>query len=301
MATPTRAVSASMFASAPACALASARRGPTRGARATRRSIGNPTRERTSGAEFNDEDDDGDGEGSQMTMSVSRIETFLSRQGRHATFEATKRASLRVHQRADGRSVRAYMSLPASQYSTLDGESVERVDDDTFKVELSAFNFLGFTLKPSLVAKVYVREDGSGCEVRVEDMTLSGSGVVERTSDAFEIVSVNNVTWGDVDASVLNAREREVLEKIGGEYKEMTSETRVSVYLLVPRWFPFTIKSTERTGRFVVNQVVNQVVPRFLAQLSSDYDTWARGNDSRAATGGGMCDVTIDENCEAPQ
>ena len=34
----------------------------------------------------------------------------------------------------------------------------------------------------------------------------------------------------------------------------------------------FTVKSTERTGRFVVNQVVGQVVPRFLKQLKADYE-----------------------------
>jgi hypothetical protein len=41
----------------------------------------------------------------------------------------------------------------------------------------------------------------------------------------------------------------------------------------------------------VVGQVVNQVVPRFLKQLKTDYETWAGGDDTRAATvgGGGRC------------
>jgi hypothetical protein len=34
-----------------------------------------------------------------------------------------------------------------------------------------------------------------------------------------------------------------------------------------------------------VKQVVNQVVPRFLATLKTDYETWAAGDDSREATG----------------
>lgn len=46
-----------------------------------------------------------------------------------------------------------------------------------------------------------------------------------------------------------------------------------------------TVKATERTGNFVVRQVVNQVVPRFLKQLKTDYETWAGGDDSRQATG----------------
>ena len=241
-------------------------------------------------------------ESSSATASASsaRLEAFLSRPGRHASFEATKRASKRVHERAGERTVREYMALPASQYSTLDGERVERLGEDTFRVELSELSFLGFKLRPRLVARVRVREDGSGCEVRVEDMELSGSGIVESASDAFEIVSVNNVTWSDVDASTLSAVERKVLEESGGEFKEFMSETSVSVFLIVPGWFPFTVKSTERTGRFVVNQVVGQVVPRFLAQLAEDYRTWSKGDDSRTATGGGMfdCDISDDVECE---
>jgi len=237
----------------------------------------------------------------ESTATSERLETFLSRKGRHATFEATRKSARRVHQRVAGRTVREYMSLPASQYSTLDGESVERVDEDTFKVELSEFNFLGFRLKPRLRARVHVRDDGSGCEVRVEDMELSGSGVVESASDSFEIVSVNNVTWRDIELEALTEVERAVVDSEGGEFKEMMSETRVSVYLIVPGWFPFTVKSTERTGRFVVNQVVNQVVPKFLTQLTEDYRRWSRGDDSRAATGGGMFDCEVgEEECVVP-
>ena len=223
-----------------------------------------------------------------------RLSVFLSRPGRHAAFEAVKTSSKRVYQARDGRLVREYMSLPASQYSTLDGESVERIDDDTFRVELSAFNFLGISLQPRLKARVYVREDGSGCEVRVDDMELRGSGVVEHASDAFEIVSVNNVTWRDVNYDELTERECEAIENGGGDFKEITSETRVSVYLIIPGWFPFTVKSTERTGRFVVNQVVSQVVPRFLSQLATDYAVWATGDDSRAASANGLFDVDVE-------
>ena len=229
-----------------------------------------------------------------------RLAVFLSKKGRHASFEATRRAVKRVHESANGQAVREYMALPASQYSTLDGESVERVADDTFKVELSELAFLGLTLKPKLTAKVVVREDGSGCEVRVEDMELTGSGVVENASDAFEIVSVNNVTWRDVEYESLGAKEREVLETCGGEYKEFMSETSVSVYIIVPGWFPFTVKATERTGRFVVKQVVGQVVPRFLNQLAEDYRTWSSGDDSRAATGDGMFECYVPE-CEVSE
>lgn len=273
-------VRARVDASAPVRATTTRARGRAR--RAVPRAIEQPTREVDAARES------------------ERLAVFLSKKGRHASFEATRRAVKRVHESANGRAVREYMALPASQYSTLDGESVERVADDTFKVELSELAFLGLTLKPKLTAKVVVREDGSGCEVRVEDMELTGSGVVENASDAFEIVSVNNVTWRDVEYESLGAKEREVLETCGGEYKEFMSETSVSVYIIVPGWFPFTVKATERTGRFVVKQVVGQVVPRFLNQLAEDYRTWSSGDDSRAATGDGMFECYVPE-CEVSE
>ncbi len=65
-----------------------------------------------------------------------------------------------VNEVEGGRSLREYMSLPASQYSTLDGERVERVGDDTFVCTLGAFDFLGFRLQPVLTARVDVRPDG---------------------------------------------------------------------------------------------------------------------------------------------
>ena len=85
---------------------------------------------------------------------------FLRREGRHAVFSATKVGVVEVNEVEGGRSLREYMSLPASQYSTLDGERVERAGDDTFVCTLGAFDFLGFRLQPVLTARVDVRPDG---------------------------------------------------------------------------------------------------------------------------------------------
>jgi len=87
-----------------------------------------------------------------------------------------------------------------------------------------------------------------------------------------EIDSVNRVGWNERCNP-------------GTGQCEIASETKVTVYLLVPKWFPFTVKATERTGNFVVGQVVNHVVPRFLLQLKTDYETWAQGAEGRGATG----------------
>jgi len=40
---------------------------------------------------------------------------------------------------------------------------------------------------------------------------------------------------------------------------------------------------------------VNQVVPRFLLQLKTDYETWANGDDSREATGSDLFAVDLEE------
>ena len=74
-----------------------------------------------------------------------------------------------MHESANGRAVRGQRRCRRPVQHA--GRRVRRrVADDTFKVELSELAFLGLTLKPKLTAKVVVREDGSGCEVRVEDM-----------------------------------------------------------------------------------------------------------------------------------
>ena len=119
--------------------------------------------------------------------------------------------------------------------------------------------------------------------IRVVAAEIHGSGLVETVNDMFEIDLVNRVGWTD----------RCDVGPAGEGRCEIASETKVTVYLIVPSWFPFTVKATERTGNFVVGQVVKQVVPRFLAQLESDYATWAAGDDSREAKGADLFDVDI--------
>ena len=224
------------------------------------------------------------------------VAAFLEREGRHATFRGSMTGAVRLSERADakrrGRGVREYMALPASQYNTLDGETVTRMGDDVFVCELGKLDFLGFAIAPVLTAKVDVQPGGRGTVIRVESATLRGSRLVERADDLFEIDSVNRVGWRylygedeETDDDVSDARACEI-----------ASETNVNVYLLVPSWFPFTVRATERTGNFVVRQVVKQVVPRFLKQLKNDYDVWATGDDCRDATcAGNLFDVDMEE------
>lgn len=243
----------------------------------------------------------GEGGGSLFVVSeeTEAVKRFKLRPGRHASFSAKKSGTVDVleNTKDPARSLREYMSLPATSYSTLDGETVKRVDDRTFACTLGTLSFLGFKITPTVTAKVDVRPNGVGPMISVEEATISGSKIVEDANEQFQLSSVNDVSWFD-----------SATEEFPNQ-KTIQSETTVSVYLIVPRWFPFTVKSTERTGRFVVNQVVGQVVPRFLKQLKADYEVWSLGDDSRKAVCEGglfdvdqsknnpeMCDVSLEED-----
>lgn len=58
-----------------------------------------------------------------------------------------------------------YMSLPASQYSVLDAERIERVDDNTFRCYVYRFKFFAFEVCPVLLVKV--EEQPNGCCIKL--------------------------------------------------------------------------------------------------------------------------------------
>ena len=90
---------------------------------------------------------------------------------RVAKLLATERASVVVEE--GRRPVRGYMSLPASQYSVLDAELVERVGDNVFVCTLTTIRVFGAVLKPVLTALVDVQADGSGCCIKVIDAKVT--------------------------------------------------------------------------------------------------------------------------------
>lgn len=57
------------------------------------------------------------------------------------------------------------MSLPASQYSVLDAERIERVDDNTFRCYVYRIKFFAFEVCPVLVVRV--EEEPNGCCIRL--------------------------------------------------------------------------------------------------------------------------------------
>jgi hypothetical protein len=63
-----------------------------------------------------------------------------------------------------------YMSLPASQYSVLDAERIERVDDKTFKCYVHRLKFFTFEVCPVLLVRV--DEKPNGCSIRLLSCTV---------------------------------------------------------------------------------------------------------------------------------
>lgn len=163
-----------------------------------------------------------------------------------------------------------YMQLPVEQYSVLDAERIERVEENVFKCYLSRIQMFRFVIEPILTVQVDSLDAG-GCKIEVISADVLGSPAVVRANDKFRISSRNIVSW-------------EILPE---DTKMIHSDTSLAVELDVPRWFIIPIASIESTGNFVLSQTLNQVVPRFLAQLRKDYEKWAAGDDSRAPVDSG--------------
>jgi hypothetical protein len=54
----------------------------------------------------------------------------------------------------------------------------------------------------------------------------------------------------------------------------------------VPPWSSFLpVPTIEGVGSGVMQNVLNVMVPRFLAQLRTDYQLWASGDESRRPVG----------------
>ncbi|KAF2295298.1 hypothetical protein GH714_032492 [Hevea brasiliensis] len=98
-----------------------------------------------------------------------------------AQFIARRKESVLVRQL--GRPLIEYMSLPASQYSVLDAERIERVDDNTFRCYVYRFKFFAFEVCPVLLVRV--EEQPNGCCIKLLSCKLEGSPMVVAQNEKF--------------------------------------------------------------------------------------------------------------------
>ncbi|CAL4912570.1 unnamed protein product [Urochloa decumbens] len=187
-----------------------------------------------------------------------------------ARFVARRSESVSVQQLA--RPLAEYMSLPASQYSVLDAERIERVDDSTFRCYVYRFRFFALEVCPVLLVRV--DEEPNGCCIRLLSCKLEGSPLVEAQNDKFSASMVNRVFCN----SALQ----------DSNLKQLTSDTTIEVAIDIP--FPFRaipVNAIESSGRQVLEQLLRVMLPRFLNQLVKDYQAWASGDSSRKPLGTG--------------
>ncbi|CAL4929046.1 unnamed protein product [Urochloa decumbens] len=187
-----------------------------------------------------------------------------------ARFVARRSESVSVQQLA--RPLAEYMSLPASQYSVLDAERIERVDDSTFRCYVYRFRFFALEVCPVLLVRV--DEEPNGCCIRLLSCKLEGSPLVEAQNDKFSASMVNRVFC----SSALQ----------DSNLKQLTSDTTIEVAIDIP--FPFRaipVNAIESSGRQVLEQLLRVMLPRFLNQLVKDYQAWASGDSSRKPLGTG--------------
>lgn len=187
-----------------------------------------------------------------------------------ARFVARRRESVSVKQLE--RPLVEYMSLPASQYSVLDAERIERVDDNTFRCYVYRFRFFAFEVCPVLMVKV--EEQPNGCCIRLLSCKLEGSPIVVAQNEKFHASMVNKISCDSNQSNSL--------------VQQLTSDTVIEVIIDIP--FPFRaipVEAIESTGAQVLEQILRIMLPRFMAQLVKDYQSWASGDASRQPLGTG--------------
>ncbi|KAF8396505.1 hypothetical protein HHK36_018128 [Tetracentron sinense] len=82
-----------------------------------------------------------------------------------------------------------YMSLPASQYSVLDAERIERIDENTFRCYVYRFKFFAFEVCPVLLVRV--DEQPNGCCISLLSCKLEGSPIVVAQNQKFDGMEIH--------------------------------------------------------------------------------------------------------------
>ncbi|CAA6673327.1 unnamed protein product [Spirodela intermedia] len=187
-----------------------------------------------------------------------------------ARFVANRTESASVQQLQ--RPLAEYMSLPASQYSVLDAERIERVDEKTFRCFVYRFKFFSFEVCPVLMVRV--EEERGGCCIRLLSCKLEGSPIVVAQNEKFSASMVNKISCDDGS------------DNSGAQ--KLVTDTTIEVSIDIP--FPFRaipVEAIESTGTQVLERLLRIMLPRFLSQLVKDYQAWASGDVSRLPQGNG--------------
>ncbi|CAJ2673416.1 uncharacterized protein LOC123901883 isoform X1 [Trifolium pratense] len=200
---------------------------------------------------------------SSIVSSIIPISSFQPKQQRFplrasaaspatqkARFVARRKESVSVQQLQ--RPLIEYMSLPASQYSVLDAERIERVNEDTFRCYVYTIKFFTFEVCPVLLVKV--EQQPNGCCIKLLSCKLEGSPIVASQNDKFDAIMVNRISCET------NSNDSLV--------QQLTSDTIIEVSIEVPFAFKAIPKpAIESAGTQVLEQILKIMLPRFMSQL----------------------------------
>ncbi|KAJ0970266.1 hypothetical protein J5N97_023143 [Dioscorea zingiberensis] len=199
------------------------------------------------------------------------VRAFAASPAPRARFSARRSESTVVQQLQ--RPLAEYMSLPASQYSVLDAERIERVDENTFRCYVYRFKFFAFEVCPVLVVRV--EEEPYGCCIRLLSCKLEGSPIVVAQNEKFSASMVNKISCN-----------KNLLSNSASQ--QLTTDTTIEVIIEIPFAFrAIPVGAIESTGTQVLEQLLRLMLPRFLNQLVKDYRAWASGDTSRQPLGTG--------------
>jgi hypothetical protein len=168
------------------------------------------------------------------------------------------------------RTAEEYMALPASEYSVLSGDQIERLSDSQFKATLSRLNFFGSAFIPVLYVDVDVYPEESRAEITVNKAETLGSEMAEKVNGTFNIAATNKVSCG--------------VDKKGR--KVLISDTTLIIDVVVPEGSKVPLRLVNSGGNFIIQQALNVIVPTFVRLLAFDFKRWSAGEDSRGAIDG---------------
>ncbi|KVI09666.1 Protein of unknown function DUF1997 [Cynara cardunculus var. scolymus] len=219
-----------------------------------------------------------------------------------ARFVARRTESISV--RPLERPLLEYMSLPASQYSVLDAQRIERIDDNTFRCYVYTFKFFAFEVCPVLLVRV--EEQPNGCSINLVSCKVFKSLQIVYFILPLCRMSPLTLVWYGHAASMVNRISCD-RNQSNSSMQELKSDTVIEVSIEIP--FPFQAipaQTIESSGTQVLEQILKIMLPRFMAQacdtcvlvtayfeflyaftLVKDYEAWASGDASRQPLGTG--------------
>ena len=161
------------------------------------------------------------------------------------------------------------MALPASEYSVLSADQIERLSDSQFKCTLMTMNFFGTKITPVLYVDVNVYPDEAKSVISVTKAETTGSAIAEKVNGTFSISAINTVSGG--------------LDKKG--IKRLSSQTDLNIDVTVPK-SKIPLRVIRSSGNFMMKSTLKIIVEAFIRVLAADFRKWSEGNNERAAVEG---------------